>query len=272
MARIGRYKLSELSSRRLLSSLKIRLGELPHWLSWNFLYSAHENKNNIMKYKNIHQGKRCFIVANGPSLKSTDLNLLARDISFGMNRIYLYFDQTNFRPTYYVTMNELILEQFSNEIKYLSMPRFLNWNRRSLYYGNDSDLTFLKSKMVINDFFQYDLTRPMVVGATVTFAALQLAFYMGFREVYLVGLDHNYAEKGVPSGLETRTADQDQSHFHPQYFPKGSRWQLPDLLRSEIDFSIARKAFESDGRRIYDATIGGKCEVFEKVDFSSLFT
>jgi hypothetical protein len=71
--------------------------------------------------------------------------------------------------------------------------------------------------------------------------------------------------------MEIRTAEQDQSHFHPQYFPKGAKWQLPDLLRSEIDFSLAKNAFETDGRKIYDATIGGKCEVFEKVDYSSFF-
>lgn len=271
MAKIGRYQLSELSPRRLLSSLKIRVSETPHWLAWNFFQSARDNKDNIRKYRNIHVGKRCFIVANGPSLKNTNLNLLVNEITFGMNRIYLYYDQTAFRPIYYVTMNELILEQFSDDINKLSMPMFLNWNRRSFFNVKSTNMVFLKSKMVINDFFQYDLVRPMVVGATVTFVALQLAYYMGFREVILIGLDHNYVEKGLPSGLEVRTAEQDQSHFHPQYFPKGSKWQLPDLLRSEVDFSIARKAFEADGRRIYDATIGGKCEVFEKVDYSSLF-
>jgi hypothetical protein len=271
VAKLGRYQLSELSFRRLTASLKIRLAEVPHWFAWNFSTDANSNKNRIREYKDIHKGKRCFIVANGPSLKQTDLNLLANEITFGMNRIYLYFDQIAFRPTYYVTVNELILEQFSSEIQKLSMPMFLNWNRRS-YFPSVSNAAFLKSKMVINDFFQYDLTGPMVVGGTVTFVTLQLAYYMGFHEAVLVGLDHNYVEKGLPSGLETRTAEQDQSHFHPQYFPKGSKWQLPDLMRSEIDFDLAKKAFDADGRRVYDATIGGKCEIFEKINYLSLFS
>ncbi|MBI5351618.1 MAG: DUF115 domain-containing protein [Chloroflexi bacterium] len=225
----------------------------------------------ISRYKNIHLGKRCFIVANGPSLKQTDLNLLANEITFGMNRIYLLFEQIPFRPTYYVTMNELILEQFAREIERLAMPMFLNWNRRSLFNSKAENIVYLKAKMSISDFFQYNLTEPTVVGGTVTFAALQIAYYMGFHEVILVGLDHNYVEKGTPNKTEVRSAEQDQSHFHPQYFPKGFKWQLPDLLRSEIDFGIARNAFESDGRKIYDATIGGKCEVFEKIAYPSLF-
>ena len=132
-------------------------------------------------------------------------------------------------------------------------------------------LVTLKSRMVINDSFQYDLTRPLVFGGTVTFVTLQIAFYMGFKQVVLVGLDHNYVEKGVPSETELRTDDRDQSHFHPQYFPKGSKWQLPDLLRSEIDYELARRAFEQDGRQILDATIGGKCQVFEKAEYQTFF-
>lgn len=270
MTKIGRYQLSELSFRRLSASLKIRMREIPHWFTWQFSRNAIRNKDRIKKYKNIHNGKRCFIIANGPSLKQINLDLLVNEITFGTNRIYLSFEQTSLRPTYYVTVNELILEQFAAEIQKLSMPMFLNWNRRP-YFEAISNVTYLKSRMVINDFFQYDLTRSMVVGGTVTFVALQLAYYMGFQEVILVGLDHNYAEKGLPSGLEKRNSEQDQSHFHPQYFPKGSKWQLPDILRSEVDFRLARKAFEADGRKIYDATIGGKCEVFEKIKYLSLF-
>jgi hypothetical protein len=125
--------------------------------------------------------------------------------------------------------------------------------------------------MVLNDAFQRDLTRPVVVGGTVTFVALQIAFYMGFRTVILVGLDHKYADKGPPSGTETRAADLDSSHFHPQYFPRGIKWQLPDLRRSEIDFGIARRVYEDDGREILDATPGGACQVFKKVNYASLF-
>lgn len=268
---IGRYKLSELSAQRLLSSLKIRIGELPHWMAWYFHPLAIQNKERIRRFAGIHKGERCFIVANGPSLRNTNLDFLINETTFGLNRIYLYFSETAFRPTYYVTMNELILEQFSTDINKLAVPMFLNWNRRRYFEENSPNKVYLKSRMVIKDYFEPDLTKPLVVGATVTFVALQIAYYMGFQEVVLVGLDHDYAEKGVPSGLETRTSEKDLSHFHPQYFPKGVRWQLPDLLRSEIDFALARRAYEADGRKIYDATINGKCAVFEKKEYSTFF-
>jgi hypothetical protein len=271
MNSLNRFDLKEISLQRLFSAIRTRLNEIPHSLAWEFNSLAAVNKENIRKYRGIHTGKRCFIVANGPSLRKTDLTLLENEITFGLNRIYLLFEETSFRPTYYVAVNELILEQWAEDISQLDMPKFLNWNRRSYYGDPASSTTYIKSKMTIKDFFQYDLTRPTVVGATVTFVALQLAFYMGFQTVYLIGLDHNYKEKGIPSKTETRAPDQDESHFHANYFPKGYKWQLPDLLRSEIEFSISRQAFEGDGREVLDATIGGKCQIFKKTAYEDLF-
>ena len=270
MLRIGRYNMSELSLRRILFGVKMRISEIPHSLAWNFEGFSKENRDRLMSYRGRHCGERCFIVANGPSLLQTNLEFLKNEVTFGMNRIYLSFGSFTFRPTYYVAVNELILEQFSNEISGLKMPKFLNWNRRDLFDLSDPTISFLKSKLVIRDVFQPDISLPLVIGATVTFVSLQLAYFMGFTTVILVGLDHRYEDKGTPSKTERRTSESDRSHFHPQYFPKGVKWQLPDLLRSEVDFALAREAFEADDREIIDATIGGKCQVFEKADYLSL--
>jgi hypothetical protein len=115
------------------------------------------------------------------------------------------------------------------------------------------------------------VTRTISSGGTVTFVALQLAYFMGFETVILIGLDHSFVEKGVPNKTEVRHSERDDSHCHPDYFPKGIKWQLPDLYRSELAYALARQAFERDGRRIVDATPGGKCGVFPKSDFDTFF-
>jgi hypothetical protein len=267
----NRYNLSEINFQRIKSAVNNRVGEIPHNISWIFGEKAAENKNKLRGYHNIHENERCFIVANGPSINKTNLNYLKNEFSFGLNRIYLNFKKSGFRPTYFLTVNELILEQFGKEISQLKMPKFLNWNRRGLFDTTDKSIIYLKSKMVFQDEFQDDLTQPLVVGGTVTFVALQLAFYMGFSEVIIVGLDHKYNESGIPSVSVTRREEKDTSHFHPEYFPKGSKWQPPDLVRSEIDFSIAVDFFTKNGRTIKDATIDGHCPVFEKTNYYSLF-
>ena len=271
MTRFGRYNLSEISINRIVSALKSRAGEIPHTFSWKYSPSARENQERIKVYQGKHQGERCFIVANGPSLLKTNLDLLRNKYTFGMNRIYLHFNETSFRPTYYVAVNELVLEQFASEISQLDIPKFLNWNQRSYFDLHDPNCVFVKAKFVVSDSFQDNLTKPLAFGGTVTFVALQIAYYMGFQEVILVGLDHKYADKGLPNKTEKRIADHDESHFHPNYFPKGIKWQLPDLLRSEIAYEIARRAFENAGREIVDATVQGHCPVFKKIDYLSLF-
>ena len=121
-------------------------------------------------------------------------------------------------------------------------------------------------KVVINT----DARGGLYSGGTVTYTALQIIYHMGFRKVIIIGLDHNYREKGTPGKTEVRDQRDDESHFHTDYFPRGTKWQLPDLRRSEIAFKLAKLAFEADGREIIDATIDGQCEVFEKGDFYML--
>jgi hypothetical protein len=99
---------------------------------------------------------------------------------------------------------------------------------------------------------------------------MQLAYYMGFQQVILIGVDHNFKDKGEAHKLVTSTGA-DENHFHPDYFGKGVKWQLPDLETSEIAYQFAREAYEADGRQILDATVGGKLTIFPKVDFTSLF-
>jgi hypothetical protein len=114
------------------------------------------------------------------------------------------------------------------------------------------------------------MTRRVWEGATVTNVALQLAFYMGFEQVILIGVDHNFESKGDANKTVVSDGD-DPNHFDPRYFGKGFRWQLPDLETSEIGYEMARKAYEKAGRQVLDATVGGKLTIFPKVDYTSLF-
>jgi hypothetical protein len=93
---------------------------------------------------------------------------------------------------------------------------------------------------------------------------------MGFSKVILIGVDHNFASQGTPNTTVV-SSGADPNHFSGAYFGKGFRWQLPDLETSERGYANARHAFESDGRQVVDATIGGKLTVFPRVPYDSLF-
>lgn len=222
----------------------------------------------LAELENSKRGERCFILGNGPSLSNTDLTKLRHENTIGMNRIYLLFPELGFSTTYFLSVNDLVIEQCAADIQALRMPRFVSWRARRWLKPED-DLFFLYTTYT-GPKFARNAGGRLWEGATVTNVALQLAFFLGFEKVILIGVDHNFATKGKPNTTVISQGD-DPNHFSPAYFGKGFRWQLPDLETSERGYRLARETYQNAGRQVLDATIGGKLEIFPKVDYDTLF-
>jgi hypothetical protein len=227
-----------------------------------------ESRKRLAALQDIHKGQRCFIIGNGPSLRQTDLRKLRGEFTFGLNRIYLLFPELGFATTYLLSMNDLVIEQCASEILALPLPKFLAW--RSHRFVRPTEDTHFLYTTYTGPKFARNVTGRLWEGATVTYVALQLAYHMGFETAILIGVDHNFVTKGDANKTVTSQGD-DPNHFAPNYFGKGFRWQLPDLETSERAYCMARAAYEAAGRKVLDATIGGKLTVFPKVDYLSLF-
>ena len=236
------------------------------------------NERRLASFRDKHRGERCFILGNGPSLNQCDLTKLAGETTFGVNSIFLKTDEMGFVPTYYAVEDILVAEDRAKQIDAFRGPTkfFGNYLRRFLGEGPDTLWTNVRV-----DYRQYenfphfseDAVRQIWVGGTVSYVCLQLAFMMGFRDVYLVGFDHNYT---VPAdakldGNRIETVSVDPNHFHPDYFGKGLRWHQPRVDRMEIAYVRAHQHFERAGRRVRNATVGGKLEVFDRVSYDALF-
>ena len=227
------------------------------------------SKQKLKQYENLNQKQRCFIIGNGPSLRQMDLKKLRGEFTFGLNRIYLLFPELEFPTTYLVSVNDLVLEQCVTEMKSLDVPKFLTWRARR-WFGNDPRVMYMDTDFTGEEDFCRDITGRIFEGYTVTYVALQLAFHMGFDQVILVGVDHNFVTQGTANQAIVSQGD-DPNHFAPNYFGKGFKWQLPDLQGSERAYTMAREAYAKAGRNILDATLGGKLNIFPKVDYYSLF-
>src|SRR5262249_12409911 len=152
-----------------------------------------------------------------------------------------------FPTTFLVTINRLVLEQKIAEIVDAAPTVFLTWWSRDLVPPGYDPIRLRVTSLVPR--FSKNAARGAWAGGTVTYASMQLAYYMGFDEVVLIGVDHSFVDKGPPNRtVESKGAD--PNHFHPEYFGEGFRWQLPDLEMSERAYEMARRAFEADGRRI----------------------
>jgi len=228
-----------------------------------------KNKEWLEQWRNRYQGQRCFVVGNGPSLRETDLSKLKNEFTFGMNRIYLAFDDHDFISSCLVSVNDLVLEQCHEDIQSLDLPKFVSWRARS-HFDPSTDLMFIDTDYTPPADFSGDATGRLFEGFTVTYVCLQLAYFMGFTTAILIGVDHNFVTQGPANAVVTSEGD-DPNHFAANYFGKGFRWQLPDLEGSERAYEMAKAAYEADGRQILDATVGGKLTVFPKKDYVSLF-
>jgi len=240
-----------------------------HELARTFSPRWAASRRRLLGFRDAYVGRRAFIIGNGPSLRQTDLSRLRGEITFGLNRIYLLFPELGFSTTFLVSVNELVLEQCVAEIKSLPLPKFLTWRARR-WFADDPQAMFVDSDYTGCENFSPDAAGRLFEGFTVTYVALQLAFFMGFSEVILVGVDHNFATRGPANATVTSSGD-DPDHFTPNYFGRGFRWQLPDLEGSERAYRLARSAYQQAGRKVLDATVGGKLNVFPKVNYPDLF-
>lgn len=212
------------------------------------------------------RGKRCFILGNGPSLAAMDLAPLRDEVTFGLNRAYLLFEGIGFATTYLVAVNRLVVEQAGDDIVAVGRPTFMGWHARREITHRELPI-FLPTSRARE--FSLDPTKSLWEGATVTFVALQLAHYMGFDPVVLIGVDHSFATSG-PAHKEVTSTGDDPNHFDPNYFGKGFRWNLPDLETSELAYGKARAAYEASGRVVLNATVGGRLEVFQRAEYATL--
>lgn len=236
--------------------------EIWNRIKWDFSPESWRSRKILRAWRNKYAGQRAVIACNGPSLLKSDLSLLKDVFIFGLNKIHLLFDRSDFRPSFIVAVNPYVIEQTQDFYNSTSIPLFISYSGTNIISAREN-VAFLH--LTKQNKFAKDCSISLNSGFTVTFVAMQLAFHMGFDEVALIGCDHNFTTKGPANALVT-SEEKDENHFDPNYFAGGVKWQLPDLIMSEMFYCIARDVFEAHGKRIINCTIGGELEVFQKED------
>jgi len=223
----------------------------------------------IADIKDRHAGERCFIACTGPSLKVDDLEKLKNEYSFSMNTIFLAYESTEWRPTYYVFVDPYTCRKLSKHytldfesfaIGEAFLHSYIRANRSDrikpclIHYGNHTKRNMKKGRVKIED----DVSVCIYDCFTVTNMAMTIAIYMGFREIYLLGCDCNY-EKAVHF---------QNSEIDPTGEEEGRMIKEADLNR--YGYEAMREYAEKKGVKIFNATRGGYLETFERVDFDNI--
>lgn len=203
---------------------------------------------------------KCVIIGNGPSIKDVDLSAIDLP-TFGTNAIYL-----KHTPTFYVIEDRLVAEDRADEINALNTDKYAGRHLSHLLTG----CTWLTQVMdnPYPEMPKFTDGETFYTGGTVTYLCLQLAYMMGYTEVYLLGVDHDYTVENVQklsaNGDVLLSTGDDLNHFDKSYFGKGKRFHDPRPERMERAYEMAKLVYENDGGKIYNASDTGLLDVFER--------
>ena len=171
-------------------------------LNYIFYKEFNENIKKIKNLHNKHKGQRCFIVATGPSINKTNFKLIKNEIMFGVNSLYKGFDKFDIDCDYYGVSDGHRWDTDSEGIMGVKGTVFLFYVAARHYLRNKKKLKkeplLVKGRgsILLSKDFPNDISKQVYVdGATVIIPCLQIAYYMGFQEVYLIGTDCSYGKQ-----------------------------------------------------------------------------
>lgn len=228
----------------------------------------HKNEYNRLKqFKDIHKGKRLFIVATGPSLTLDDINLIKGEICFSMNSIYKLFDKTDWRPDYFAIYDQRVYKLLNEDLKKQNFncafcPAMnTDWEKPFVYktpVNWDWKYLFKEYASIIKHDFSNDITKHVYPGTNVVYVIFQIAFYMGFSDIYILGADCTMATnnhcKAVEYGNNTDISSQ-------------------TIVPNEhviADYATIKDMATQRGINVYNATRGGALEIFKRVKLEDI--
>lgn len=224
----------------------------------------------IRSLKDTCTGKRCFIVGSGPSLTKEQLDAISAEDCFGANRIYKLFDKTLWRPKYYVIQDRYdetkgVYEKL--DVEYFFVSDFY-WKEHGMQNPKAICFHINRTLRQTHDLpFSEDVSKYVQAASTVTYSMIQMAAYMGYQEIYLIGMDHTYANVTNDKGVIIQKNNV-KSHVFEDEKPNEV---VANIAYMEDAYRAARIYCEKQGIKIVNATIGGALEVFERQDFWTLF-
>lgn len=221
----------------------------------------------MQKYKDIHYGERCFIIATGPSLTLADLELLNDEYTFGMNSIPKLYNDTLWRPTYfgiqdsnvYEKMESIICNSYINADNVFISDEIANRFKVPLNFKQfPYDAVYHDNQLEIEKYFvKFSENCYSIVydGYSITYSLIQIAIYMGFKEIYLLGADCSYKRGARNHIVDSGNDDKNEEKNHEKMV---------------VGYQKAKEYAEQHGIKIVNCTRGGMLEVFPRMNLETV--
>lgn len=232
----------------------------------------------ILKYKNLYRGKKCFLIGSGPSLTIEDLTKIHNNkefVSIACNSLFKAYELTDWRADLYCIADNGVFNSVGERVicAQEGNPIFVcDSIYKTLKKQEQKNVIPIKIKLN-RDYpqrrrFSGNAEKYVYRFGSVLYFMIQLAVYLGFDEIYLLGCDCNYSYTKNADGTIEKTGDKD--YFLPGYEERKGHQPINQFEIVMPDYDEARRYCDSNGIKIYNATRGGKLESFVRVDADEL--
>ncbi len=178
-----------------LNEINNILLEIKKTKSVKSIISTHTTPEKIKTIHKKYLNQKCFILGSAPSINDFDLSKLENEFVFCVNKGYLLKDKGLKNINAYCIADPEAFRDYGIEALQQNSKYFF-LNTSVLYDLEDKENLFIYETLmepkISEGFFQFDLTKPIYDNNTVILHALQIAVYMGFREIYLMGIELNF--------------------------------------------------------------------------------
>lgn len=249
----------------------------------NYVPAHPELFEPLKKFKDTYKGKRCFVIATGPSLTIEDVNKLKDEMTFTMNSGYKLI-ASGFNPSYYFITDGNGYRNIKHDLDNYDLPpvfyneKDIKWENRHaaiplpvkvsivLSRWQWHKLPYFLNRKIMSD----DISKSVTMGDTVVTIILQACIYMGFSEIYLLGTDCSFHGKQKHSSM-LRYDNEDKIYKNANN-PKNVMQPTPDelFLRYMEDYREIKKFARKKGVKIFNATRGGMLEIFPRVNLDDI--
>lgn len=238
-------------------------------------YQTSEDSQYMKTLKDSCDEERCFIIGNGPSLTREDLNLLKNEKTFSFNRIYNMYPYTDWRPTYYMVTDRSIIQKLNQEdekqldaeyIFFANEKLTRKYRKQNAHQIIFKDVASANKNKPITKEISEEVSQYFSIAQSVTIQAFELAFYMGFKEIYLLGVDHSFAVEIDANGK--KHIDQD---IVPHFKEDHDKSLYPSYKEAlTLEYEICKRYAQQHGIKVVNVTRGGKLEVFMRAELEDV--
>lgn len=247
--------------------------------------------------KNRHKNERIFILCCGPSIHQQDLTVLKNEITMAVSSFYMHKDLKTIQPDYYCNAQWARNEKLTDDVEMEYLKELKKYVGHSRYFFAVQEKELIENSHVFDleevNYYYYDYNDPHEIRKpflyqevdlcqeimpvhSVPVLCIQLALYMGFDEIYLLGTEHDSLktnrytyfynkDKCVTGRTDVTINENDQLVWN---FDKS----LTDTYRLWEDYKTVKRIADAGNVKIYNATIGGALDLFPRVDFKRLFS